>query len=63
MKFMYDNRYRTYGEWPHGTEEVEMSLEELTKLAKQLEEEGLFLVIDSIDPDGTFHLGQYDGNY
>lgn len=63
MKFMYDNRYRTYGVWYYDKKEVEVSLEELVKLAKRFEDKGLFLIIDSVDSDGTFHLVRYDGSY
>jgi len=63
MKFMYDNRYRSYGVWPHDKREVEVSLEELTELTKRLEDEGLYLIIDHVDSDGTVHLVKYDTDY
>lgn len=63
MKFMYDNCYRSYEVWPRDKREVEVSLEELTELTKRLEDEGLYLIIDSVDSDGTVHLVQYDTGY
>lgn len=59
LKFKYDKQRRSYGVWPK-RRETEMTLSEVMALAGQLDD---LLVIDSIDPDGTFHLVRYDTNY
>lgn len=56
LKFKYDKQRRSYGVWPK-RKETEMTLSEVMALAEQLDD---LLVIDSIDPDGTFHLVRYD---